>query len=515
MSLSNQDQIFAVIGRFQRGRIDRAFLVDRSTLRRKLGVNQPIRLSLLNEAYEQVSESLANGSYQGAIYRLSTSAAAIKWAVWDASAAAGTAGTSWTVSTAAPTASYHIAIRHLECFNDGIVYDVAAAEKLDNSLAQVAGDMVTVRAFDPANGQVIMNVTGSLSPTATDEFGETIYLPDKVASLFPDWEVIVLNGATVPTASPAYGLDANGSQKVTRSATLAVFVEGSTTYANTDYDRAIAALQYSPLDFGYLISAGSRAPALLTRMAALGYAMNRHVKIDVPGEFTPAQAKTWQQQLQIDSEFVSFLWAPLIADLPSGGKGTIGTSGLHAGYSARRNAVRDQNGFAAKNSPVAGRNWPVNRSSIRQLYTPTEQELSMLADTKIIPVIFDRYNGGGQYVFADVLTSRKVQNSVLKLTSVAEMKSDLDEAITRQAKEYSFLPIATFISRMEAYLDALLTGAKTAGWLIPSKNLDGNAAFAYTVERSNISPADKVLIRYYTSYDGVARQVEVTQVLTR
>lgn len=517
LSQSNQDEVFAVVGRFLRGRIDRAFVVDRSTIRSKLGAGEAVRLSALNECYEQVVEALSNGAYQAVVSRLTTSAAVNKYAVFTVTSAAALAGTSWSLSTTAASGTNAISILHLDCYNDGIIYEIHADPATDPATGlPAASTEVSLYAYDPATGQRILDVSGSLLPNAVDDYGVSRFLPDLVAQRSDAFVVTVNNGTTIPTDSPAYGVDSSGADVVSRSGTLIAFTEGGTGYVAADYTAAIEDLRKADIDFGYLISGGTQAPALIQKLAAFAYETNRHLKADISGSLTPAAAIAAAASLSINSEFVTLFWAPLLADAPTGnGRYVIGTAGLSVGYSCARNAARDANGFAAKNYPIAGPNYPINRTNIRQIYTPTQQELSLLADAKIIPVIYDRFNGGGRYVFSDVLTSKGVRNSLLKLSSVAEMKSDLDDAVARQAKELVNLPIAVFIRRMSLYLEALLTGAQAAGWLVPSKNLDGNAAFAYDVSRSNVSFADTVLITYYTSYDGVARQVQVTQVLTR
>lgn len=72
-----------------------------------------------------------------------------------------------------------------------------------------------------------------------------------------------------------------------------------------------------------------------------------------------------------------------------------------------------------------------------------------------------------------------------------------------------------YIKSMKTYLQNLLEGAEASGWLKASENLQGNAAFAYTVEPDAVRKADVVHITYWTSFDGVARQGFITQTLTR
>jgi hypothetical protein len=113
------------------------------------------------------------------------------------------------------------------------------------------------------------------------------------------------------------------------------------------------------------------------------------------------------------------------------------------------------------------------------------------------------------------LTAAKTRVSYKKLISVAEMSSTLDNWVSTYAKELQQLPMQEFIKRMDAYLGILLPDAEASGWLKPSKNLDGNAAFAFSVRASEVRPADLALIDYWTSFDGVARQAIIQQTITR
>ena len=77
----NGDQVFALMMRATRGRIDKPFKVDRGNVKRRLGNGEQIRVSALNEAWVHVVEALNNGAYEAVVQRLVTSAALIKWAV--------------------------------------------------------------------------------------------------------------------------------------------------------------------------------------------------------------------------------------------------------------------------------------------------------------------------------------------------------------------------------------------------------------------------------------------------
>ena len=95
------------------------------------------------------------------------------------------------------------------------------------------------------------------------------------------------------------------------------------------------------------------------------------------------------------------------------------------------------------------------------------------------------------------------------------MSTQVESGVALYAKELLQLPMKEFIKRMTSYMDAYLSAAQASDWLKPSQNLPGNAAYAFTIRPNEARPADTVNIDYYTSYDGVARQVILQQTLVK
>ncbi len=510
------DQIFAVVARMTRGRIDRPFLVNRGNFLARTGPAESIRTNALNEAKLQAYEALQNGALGCVVERLVPAAAAKSYAVVNFSGTpVGSATvTAFSVSSTAPTSNYSLYLMHHGCFNDGIKVGIHADSTPIGGTA-VANKMLTLRVWD-SNDVLLHEFYGSLNAGDKDDSGQSIFLPDVAARLTQEVDIAVAATQTVATGSDAYGRGTDGTDKWAKSSVLNCFSEGGTTYATTDYDAAINGLKNSNTSFGYVISGGTQVTALLGKLAAMAIEINVPLKIDLAGTLTPSAAITLMQSLALDSHLVHVNWAPVESDDPlNGGRQTFGTGGLQAGYSCSRNARINAKGFAPKNAPVAGKAWPLNRTGMRQTYFPTEQELSDLARSQINPVVYEQYNGGGRFVFTDCLTSSKSLVSYKKLQTVAEMSQTLDNWVTMYAKELTQLPMRQFIKRMNDFMDILLNGAATSEWLVPSKNLANNAPFAFTVAASDVRPADLALINYWTSFDGVARQVIVQQTLTR
>lgn len=508
----NSDQVVAMVGRFTRGRIDRAFRVNRSNLFAKTGKPDTLRANGLNEGRLHLYEALFNGSQESVVSRLNTAASTKKWAL----ANIGNGVTTFSEGGVDLTgATYSLAALHHDCHNDGIKLSVHADPLLTGGIP-VVNNVLTVRVLD-SEGNRLHEFTGSVDPSAKDDYGASAYLPD-VAARQTDSVTLAVNATFtgVPTTSNAYGRGVDGRDQWPTSALLVCFVEGATTYLAGDYDRAVDALRNTTDPFGYIVSGGTQVLSLLMKLADFAVEANIPMKLDYSGSLDPDAVLTLDASLGLDTHYVHKFWAPLEAEDPaSGGRAVWGASGLNAGFSCRRNARVNAKGFAPKNFPIAGKEWPVQRTAVRQIHKPNEQQLSDLAKAQINPVLFELYNGGGRYVFTDCLTAAKTRVSYKKLISVAEMTATLDNWVAMYAKEILNQPMSVYIKSMKTFMQNLLEGAEASGWLVKSKNLEGNAPFQFEVVPDAIRPADLVHISYWTSFDGVARQVTVQQTLTR
>ena len=521
----NSDQVFGIMMRATRGRIDKPFAVDRGNVFKKLGSGEQIRLNALNEAWVHVVEALNKGAYQAVIQRLVTDSAVIKWAVVKPKldGPTPTGAFDFTVSDDEPVGSYLFAVKHLGCFNDGIVLEFRA-EEVEEGGMPADNDKLTLRLRDK-EGNMLYEFYGSLKSDAKDDYGNSAYLPDVVLSQTDEVEILVGSigdDAVIAAGSDAYGYNSNGQQKWAKSAALVCFSEGGTAYTTQNYMAAREKLQYTQLDYAYVSSGGTQAPALLAQLAQLAFDTNRQLRFGVPGNLSPEAAVAFVNQLNMGASPTAHLmhafWSPLKTDDPTGVNphGFIGTETLNIAYACGRNAVKNAKGFAPKNYPIAGREWPVQRTRIVQVYSPTNQELNLLARAKINPVIYETYTGGGRYVFRDSLTCALVESSLKKLIAVADMSTHIDDAVTRAAKDYLQLPMETSVKRMRDYLTFLFEGAEASKWLVPSADpMMNGKAWAYQVKPNELRPYDSMDVSYWLRYDGTNRQTFVTQTLTR
>lgn len=515
----NSDQVFGIMMRATRGRIDKPFKINRGNVIKKIGKGESMRVSALNEAYVQVVEALNKGAYEAVVQRLASDSAVIKYAI--ATPNSGTAdNVDWTANAVIPGTPYLLAVKDLECYNDGIKVEFHADTKKVGGVAQ-ANDRIALRIRDSA-GDLRYEFFGSLDPAALDDYGNSAYLPDIVASQTDAIEVSIDPSVTsIATTHSAYGYDANGREKWAKSGTLVCFVEGGTTYTTANLMSARVKLQNTIHNYAYISAGGSQSPALLAQLAQLAFDTNRQLRFDVPGNLTPEAAIAFVEQLNMGASLTAHLihafWTPLKSNDPTGlnGKGYFGTATLNIAYACGRNAAVNGKGFAAKNYPIAGREWPIQRNGITQVYSPSNPEMNDLAKAKINPVLYEVFTGGGRYVFKDSLTCAQVENSLKKLISVADMSSSVDDVITRFAATLKQLPVKVAVSRMADFMRVFFADCQAADWLVPSSAPEMNgAAYKYDVRPNANRPYDKVDYSYSLRYDGCARQITVTQTLT-
>lgn len=517
------DRVFGVAMRATRGRIDRAFKVHEGNVKKKLGRAEPVRLNTLNEAMVCVVEALSKGAYEAVVSRMVTPLAKIKWAVCNYTPKTAEAPEVLTFTTAeeAPEDNFLFAIKHLECFNDGIKIAFRAESNAVGGEDQ-AVSVITVRVLDK-DGAALHEFTGSLIPGALDDNGNSHWLPDVVANLSDGVELVAhANAPAITPDSAAYGENAAGLAKWATSDVLACFDEGGTAYTMEDYAAACKRLQYSPHNFAYISSAATQAPALFAQLCLLAFNTNRVLRVDIPGWMTPEQAVAFVEQINFTSQdeahLIQLYWAPIKSLDPTGvnAKGYFGMATLNIAYACGRNAETDANGFAPKNYAIAGKDWPISRQGMTQTYEPDGKELSMLAKAKINPVIFQEYSQGTFCVFFDSLTCAPVTNSLIMLQSVADMVTHTDEAVTRKAKELLQKPIEVAIKEMNDWFKTYYEGAFTAGWIKPSDEpeMKGQAAIWF-VRPSNARPHDTIVMDYTARYDGTARVFHATQAVSK
>lgn len=526
-SASDSDQRFGIVMRATRGRIDRPFLVTASDVYDKLGAGEQIRVNALNTAWVHVVEALNNGAQAAVVQRITTDSAKVKYLVITKQTASeeGETATGFDFAVAEELPSdYFVAVKHLECFNDGIIVSIHADELTEGGV-NVANSALQIRLADP-DGNVLYSYEGSLVAGTVDDYGNSYYLPDVVAKNTDALEVYV--GATgddaqIETTSDAYGYSDSGTAQWVDSGVQVCFEEGGTDYTTAQYQAAAKSLVSSESAFTYVSSGGSESVALLSALMDVCEEENLILKFDIPGSLTPDEAITFLNSTGLTSRgeyahLAQAFWSPIKSDDPTGknGYGIYGVATLNIAMSCARNASKDANGFAQKRQPIAGKNYPIARTNMRLAYTTKKPEPSRLAKACINPCGYEVYSSGGQFVFVDSLTCAATTNSLRKLAAVADMSVAVDEAVCRYGHDVLQTPMVDAIDAMEKYLEKYFENATTAKWLVTSEDDQMNGeAWRFTVSKSAEKPYDKLIVKYWLHYDGTARQIEVTQTITK
>ena len=523
--VSVADRVFGTIGRFERGRIDRANLVDASNARAKLGMGAPVRVSQLNVALVHIIEALNNGAYESVVSRLVPSSAKIKWLVVDRAdadqlQADPTKEFTFTVTEEEPLSGFLLAIKHMECFNDGIKVALHANSEQKDGM-DVAVNSLTVRILDKDDNR-LYEFTGTLDADALDDNGEPAWLPEVAAARTDNVVFQAIESGSIPPESTCYGDDDNGRSKWVTSPLMHCFDEGGTTYTAFDMAAARQRLRYTPNSFGYLASCGSSSIALLGHFALLSYDINTILKFDIPGTLLPDEAIAFMNQLnaigQKEAHLLQAFWSPVKSLDPSGinGVGHYGVATLNIAYSCGRNAQTNAKGFAPKHYAVAGADWPINRQKMVQTYTCTGPELSKLAKAKINVICSEDYEGGSRFVFRDSLTCAPVSNSLKMLANVVDMATHTDHAFTRVMKAALQKPMDVSIKTVQDFAKKYFEGARDSGWTQKSDDPGlAGAHFMYHIRASEARPYDELVAEYGARWQGTNRVSTATQSLIR
>lgn len=507
----------AITGRFARGRIDKAFAVSRNKIKRTLGAAQSLSVSALGEPYVHVYEALKSGAVQAIVSRLVSASATNKLMVATASLLPETAVWALVEEATGATGGYLIAIKHLECFSEGVKAEIHADAATDEAGAPAASKIITLQLRDVTTNEIVLGpYKGSLDPAAIDEFGQSFFIGDIVEQYTDLLEVVdVAADASVPITCVFYGKKDN--KDAYASAPLIPFTEGATLYTTEDMDAAVDRIKRSKPTFTYIGGGGTENVALISRLLELGKLINKQVVWDIAGRFTPAAAITFYDSVggATDSMYSQCYWAPIKAANPAvGGIAFIGTSGLNIGLRCARNAQMNAKGIAPRNVVIAGSDYAVNRTKMVQTYEPDEEtELEELAVSRINPVLFKDYASGGKYAWIDSLTGARTEGAT-KLIAVVEMATYVDDTIASVAQEALQNPMAKAIEKTTKFLERFLPALQSANWLQTSDEL-GGACYSATIQANENQPFEKMNIDTSICYDGTARIIVNQQSVVR
>ena len=194
----------------------------------------------------------------------------------------------FTVENESPADDFLLAIKHLGCFNDGIFVSIHSDE---NKVGGVSRDnnVLTLRLLDPKDKGLLYEFKGSLDRNATDDAGNSTYIADVISSQTDMVDVETGDIDTIHPLSDIYGYSNIGKEKWITSPVQNYFSEGANDLSNSGYSLqdiqfARQKLQYTPHNYSYISSGGSRSYAILSELAQLSFDTNRQLKFDIAGE---------------------------------------------------------------------------------------------------------------------------------------------------------------------------------------------------------------------------------------
>lgn len=310
------DQSFAVVGRFQRGRIDKPFRVSASKLQRYLGNPRSMRASSANETYVQIYEAFQYGAAAAIVSRVSSSTAVNKWIVVKHGAE-----NNIEVKEEMPQSSdttWLVALKLADCINEGFYFTVAKGDTDDELSIVIREREKNSKGVDVNTGEVLYEFTGSTDAEAKDDSGVGYFLADVATKYYGDWLNIVVNDTAAKV------LESDAFDKKAVSAVVQPYTDSGEP-ETVNYQKAAQALGHTSLPFKYILSESSNT-SLVSALLDVGQKWNRIMFQEVSGNLSPEAAINWKDTFQYDAQggmYCMWIWSPIKRDDPTGASGNM------------------------------------------------------------------------------------------------------------------------------------------------------------------------------------------------
>lgn len=553
LPIDQSDQRAAISGIFDRGRVDKAFIVNGSNIRRRLGAPTPLRGANPIEAYRHVDHAIWKGAQEVFVARVMNDYTN-KWVVLTLDDALGTAGQILSEYgdpitdemgayllpeiVADPAAAPEFSVRAYLSTDNGLSDPKSIiAFKLKDLITggftlrtsvddgaertpSIDRVFINIAIVDKDNQTVLYAIRGTISQTAQDEQGKSLYIGDYADNYndvfqfargqYADADLLdVLNS----DAASVLG------QAVDKAWPLTPFVQGTTALQPINYVNAVSLLTARQTEFFYLMGGGTQNSSLLREIYNFGRRWNKSVQIDIPSYMTPEEGATWLADLGLDPKSY---WVSVTHNLSSfidrltTMRVRIGLSGYKVGLACARNAIRNTNGFAKKQHPIAGYDYPISLAGQRMEVEldPAQNGdgylLDLMARYHINPVLFDDFGQDeARWVFYDSLTQYLPNEKDMKLESVAERAMNLDSTVVGIVKRLQQSDSETVISDANDRISAYFDDVFGAGWIKVSDKIGGKS-YLLSVKQTNNSD-DSIDVNYTIHYVGTNRQTFVQQ----
>lgn len=552
LPIDNSDQRAAIVAILDRGRIDKAFVVARSNMRKRLGAPKPLRGTNPNEAYRHIDHMLRMGTQEVIVSRV-LGDFTNKFVVLSVDGVLGTSGQVITEfgdpitdelgvyllpeivadPLLAPTVSIRaylstdagttddnsiIAFKLMDGITDGFKLRISID---DGGERTPTADRVfiNIAILDKDNDTVLYAIRGAISMTAQDESQNSLYIGD-YASAYND--VFQFQRGQMVDADLLTLLESDASSvigmNVDKVWNLTPFIPAITDPAPIDYTNAVGRLTPRQTEFFYLTSGGSLNTTLLTELWMFGRRWNKSTRFDAPSTMTPEEACAWLATLTFDPKsywLVVTLSMISHLDTLTNQRVRIGISGYQIGMLCARNAIK-KNGYAKKQHPVAGYDYPISLPKMRMEVdldpsnTGDGYLLDLLARYHINPVLHEDYgNDESRFVIGDSLTQYMANEKDLKLEAVAERAMNIDSSVVGIVKRLQQADNTTVVADAYEKVGQFFDDIQGAGWLEVS-DLLGGKTYDLNIAKTN-GLNDSIDVSYTIHYVGTNRQTFVQQ----
>lgn len=271
------------------------------------------------------------------------------------------------------------------------------------------GTKVSVKLYD-INGGEIYKVSGDVAYDSVDDSGTPDYIGD-----LSDPKIITVK--TLPTHA-----DIAEDFSIVKT-----FENGLVTETGTlGYDNAIKKIESTIETTDYIITAGLRDVDAIKKMGILAKEHKNLFVIDLYGN-TKEDVKTLKTSLNLNNEFVTFIWNREKDVFKRGGSQNIGLSGWYVGACWVRNLKEIRGDIESRLlEGIIMQDYPIPREKEGELEVLSSDDKTFLYKERINPVAIQ----DGKLVMFDILSGNP-KSQTTAFFPVVEGKYFIDRYITR------------------------------------------------------------------------------------
>lgn len=503
------------MGHFNRGRLDQAFPVTQDTIAARLGYDPT------DADYMAIQDALDMGVPEVWVRRIRAGMAELVAESGDFDdytlpTTVVTVSTAGVVALGGATPSVSITFEMFDVMDAGCSLDVAFFQRpgaetvagLDDVQAQLTWK-------DSTTGQVLYRITGllaertgyvSLADAAADSELFQVFTVAKNALLTS------AAAATDVTEGTAWNaVNTLGRNKTTL--TLPVNAGAAETalagYLNTVY----ADVQQMASLPDYIVLPKTDDLAVWTLALRLVAKLNVNGLAEIDGSLDLDSAIALAESLDAKDHRITLFYNVHKARYRDatgvrGAKVNRPVVGVQVGYRLLRNANSNASGIPPIHIPVAGYDYPIRFGGMEASKTVIldEPALNRLAAAKIIPVVFERYEGLSRFIFGDCLTQYDSATSALRLGNAAEITTYTENVVMQITRRWLLKNTATYIERADSDCRRFLDACVTAGLLVPADDL-GGYPYTLSINPREDRPFDGVTISLARRPEGCVRAV--------